>query len=144
MRHASIEYPVSVTWRMTWINYSMFVIKESPTINGEVRRILSIWISNIRRERKVTLQWRQNERNYVSNHQPHDCLINRSFRRRSKKISKLRVTGFVRRIHRWPVNSTHKGPVTRKCFHLMTSSWQYENRWKTPILISWRFSQQPM
>ena len=29
---------------------------------------------------------------------------------------------FVRRIHRWPVNSPHKGPVTRKCFHLMTSS----------------------
>ena len=30
---------------------------------------------------------------------------------------------FVRGIHRWPVNSPHKGPVTRKCFHLMTSSW---------------------
>ena len=30
---------------------------------------------------------------------------------------------FVWGIHRWPVNSTHKGPVTRECFHLMTSSW---------------------
>ena len=29
----------------------------------------------------------------VSNHQPHDCLLNRLFRRRSKKTSKLRVTG---------------------------------------------------
>ena len=29
----------------------------------------------------------------VSNHQPHDCLLSRLFRRRSKKISKLRVTG---------------------------------------------------
>ena len=29
---------------------------------------------------------------------------------------------FMRGIHRWPVNSPHKGPVTRKCFHLMTSS----------------------
>ena len=29
---------------------------------------------------------------------------------------------FVRGIHRWPVNSPHKGPVTRKWFHLMTSS----------------------
>ena len=29
---------------------------------------------------------------------------------------------FVRGIHRWPVNSPHEGPVTRKCFHLMTSS----------------------
>ena len=29
---------------------------------------------------------------------------------------------FVRGIHRWPVNSPHKWPVTRKYFHLMTSS----------------------
>ena len=27
---------------------------------------------------------------------------------------------FVRGIHRWPVNSPHKWPVTRKCFYLMT------------------------
>ena len=31
---------------------------------------------------------------------------------------------FVWGIHRWPMNSPHKGPVTRKCFHLMTSSCQ--------------------
>ena len=63
-----------------------------------------------------TLQWRHNERNGVSNHQPHDCLLNRLFRRRSKKISKIRVTGFVRGSHRSPVNPLHKGPVTRKMF----------------------------
>ena len=39
-----------------------------------------------------TLQWRHNERDSVSNHQPHDCLLNRLFRRWSKKTSKLRVT----------------------------------------------------
>ena len=33
---------------------------------------------------------------------------------------------FMRGIHRWPVDSPHKGPVTRKCFHLMTSSWNAE------------------
>ena len=27
-------------------------------------------------------------------------------------------------IHRWPVNPQHKGPITRKCFHLMTLSWE--------------------
>ena len=36
---------------------------------------------------------------------------------------------FVRGIHRWPVNSLHKGPVTRKMFPfdaviMFTSSWQ--------------------
>ena len=40
-----------------------------------------------------TLRWHHNGHNRVSNHQPHDCLLNRSFRRTSKKTSKLRVTG---------------------------------------------------
>ena len=39
------------------------------------------------------LHWRHNGRDSVSNHQPHDCLLNCLFRRRSKKASKLRVTG---------------------------------------------------
>ena len=41
----------------------------------------------------LPLQWRQNGHDSVSNHQPHDCLLNRLFRLRSKKTSKLRVTG---------------------------------------------------
>ena len=44
-------------------------------------------------KQKETLQWRHNEPGGVSNHQPHDCLLNRLFRRKSKKTSKLRVTG---------------------------------------------------
>ena len=36
---------------------------------------------------------RHNECDGVSNHQPHDCLHNRLFRRKPKKTSKLRVTG---------------------------------------------------
>ena len=40
-----------------------------------------------------SLQWRHNEHDGVSNHQLHDCLLNRLSRRRSKKTSKLRVTG---------------------------------------------------
>ena len=41
----------------------------------------------------LTLQCRHNECDDVSNHRRLDCLINRLFRRRSKKTSKLRVTG---------------------------------------------------
>ena len=41
----------------------------------------------------MTLQWRHNGHDSVSNHQPHDCLLNHLFRRISKKTSKLRVTG---------------------------------------------------
>ena len=40
-----------------------------------------------------TFRWRHNERDSVSNHQHHGYLLNRLFRRRSKKTSKLRVTG---------------------------------------------------
>ena len=41
----------------------------------------------------TSLRWRHNELDSVSNHQPRDCLLNGLFRRRSKKIWKLRVTG---------------------------------------------------
>ena len=40
-----------------------------------------------------TLQWRHDGHDGVSNHQPHDCLLSRLFRSRSKKTSELRVTG---------------------------------------------------
>ena len=43
--------------------------------------------------RSLSLQWRHNGHDSISNHQPHDCLLNRVFRRRSKEKSKLRVTG---------------------------------------------------
>ena len=43
--------------------------------------------------RPQSLLWRHNGLNGVSNHQPYDCLLNRLFRRRSQKTSKLRVNG---------------------------------------------------
>ena len=39
------------------------------------------------------LQWRHNERDGISTHQPHDCLLNRLFRYRLNQTSRLRVTG---------------------------------------------------
>ena len=40
-----------------------------------------------------SLLWCHNGRDGVSNHQPHDCLLNHSFRRIWEKTSKHRVTG---------------------------------------------------
>ena len=40
-----------------------------------------------------SLHWRHNGCDSVSKHQPHDCLLNRLFRCRSKNTSKLRVPG---------------------------------------------------
>ena len=41
----------------------------------------------------MLLEWRHNEHDGVFNRQPYYCFLNRSFRCRSKKTSKLRVTG---------------------------------------------------
>ena len=62
------------------------------------------------------LPWRHNGQDSVSNHQPHGCLLNRLFSRRSKKTSKLRATGLCEGNSPGLVNSPHKGPVTRKMF----------------------------
>ena len=69
------------------------------------------------------LRWRHNGCDSISNHQPHDCLLNRLFRRRSKKTPKLRVTGLC--VGNSP--GTGELPAQRasnaeKCSHLMTSS----------------------
>ena len=68
----------------------------------------------------ITIQirwWRHNEHDGVSNHQPHDCLFNSLFGRRSKNTPKLRVTGLCE--GNSPVTGefpAHKGPVTGKMF----------------------------
>ena len=46
-------------------------------------------------------------------------------RHRSKKHQSSTSLAFVRGIHRWPVNSPHKRPVTWKMLHLMASSCLY-------------------
>ena len=76
-------------------------------------------VSNI----AISLWWRHNDHDNVSNHQPREGLLNRSFRRRSKKTSKVRVTGLCVWNSPGPVNSPQKGQLRGKCFHLMTSSW---------------------
>ena len=64
----------------------------------------------------ITLQGRHNERDGLSNHRCLDCLLNRLFRRRLKKHQSSTSLAPLRGIHRWPVDSPHKGPVTRKLF----------------------------
>ena len=62
----------------------------------------------------LPLQWRHNERDGVLNHMRIDCLLNRLFR--SKKTSKLRVTGLCE--GNPPVNGEipAQKPITRKMF----------------------------
>ena len=89
-------------------------------MNFASRGVLEIrwWrISMVDVESSSTLQWRHNERDGVPKHQPYDSLLNRLFRRKQKKKHQSSESlAFVMGIHRWPVNSPHKGPVTRKMF----------------------------
>ena len=61
------------------------------------------------------LQWRHIEGD-VSNHQSRDCLLNRYLGVDQRKHRCSASLAFMWGIHRWPVNSPHKEPVTRKMF----------------------------
>ena len=68
----------------------------------------------------IALWWRHDGRDGVTNHQHHHCLLNRLFKAQIKEF-KHQISAslvFVGGIHWWPVNSPHKGPVTRKMFPL--------------------------
>ena len=77
-----------------------------------------------------SLQWRHDRRDGFSNQQPHDCLLNHLFRRRSKKTLKLRVTGLC--AGNSPVTGEFPAQIASDAeifFNLMTSSrlilWNY-------------------
>ena len=71
----------------------------------------------------TALQWRHNGSDSVSNHQPHDCLLNRYSDADQKNIKAPR---------HWPLCGEFtgdqwilctNGQLRGKCFHMMTSSW---------------------
>ena len=95
-----IMYLISTYLARVYISFAplQLVISWSPHIFAIITQLLA-W------HMQETLQWRHNERNSSSNHRCHYCLLKRFFMRRSKKASKLRVTGLCREIHRCPVNS---------------------------------------
>ena len=86
---------IHVVWCATWLLYSCSLLFNScygdqinpKTLHYQQWRQLNLVII------VAALQWRHNEHDSVSNHQPHVCLLNRLFGRRSKKTSKLCVTG---------------------------------------------------
>ena len=107
-----------------------------------------------------TLQWCHNGLDSISNHQPHDCLLKRLFRRRSKKTSKLRDTGLCVENSPETGEFPHKGPVTRKMFpfddvimnygyggilfcsgHISGNTVMSFPGWESPISIHWTVIQ---
>ena len=65
----------------------------SPVVSSTVHTCVCIYQRHKCCQHRISLQWRYNEHDGVSNHQRLYCLPNCLFRHRSKKTSKLRVTG---------------------------------------------------
>ena len=108
------------------------------TVTSQSEAIQKSLLSTLDCSFDFPLHWRHNDYDDVSNYQPHGCLLNCLFRRKSKKTSKLRVTGLCVRNSPGPVNSPHKGPVTRKMFpfddvimFVIRVLEEYRNKWHT-------------
>ena len=86
-RHLEHEITLFLHQVLSFFISFQFQLSHYMRITGISRRSLLLT------SRYLPLHWRHNDHDGVSNHQPHDCLLNRLFRRRSKKTSKLRVTG---------------------------------------------------
>ena len=75
---------------VSWTNAIIFLLVSSLKI---FQSCFGIWMFLSLKLVQGPLQWRHNWCDCVSNQQPHDCLLNRLFRRTSKKTPKLRITG---------------------------------------------------
>ena len=72
---------------------------------------------------------RHNERDVVSNHRRPDCLLNRLFRRRSKKISNRRVNGLCE----------ENSPVTGEFPAQRASNAKNASiQWRNHIMTKWK------
>ena len=91
-----------------------------------------IWMFHWKQDIFVSLQWRHNGRDGVWNQKPHDWLLNRLFGRRSKKTSKLRVTGLCE----------GNSPVTGEFPVQMASNAENVSIWWRHHVNNWRDASQ--
>ena len=93
------------------------------------------WVSFLEMcQAEKSLQWCHNGGDSISNHQPHDCLLNGLFRSRSKKTWKLRVTGLC------AGNSPGTGefPAQMASNTESVSIWWHHHVWLPPLGFSER------
>ena len=121
----NLDWPSLSLWflRGTLINYSMmswiWIIlyaagKLGCKFTSFTNELLVIVIGCILPCFQKSLQWRYNERDGVSNHRRPDCYSTVWSGAEQKKTSSSASLAFVRGIHRWPVNSPHRGPIRWK------------------------------
>ena len=91
------------------------------TLQNEILLYFINWI--------ISLQWRHNGHDVVSNHKPQHCLRKRFFRRRSKTTSKFRVTGLCGEItiDRWIALNVENVSIW----------WRHYDRLLLPQMYTW-------
>ena len=108
----------------------------------------------VRRNPVCTLRWRHNGHDGVSNHQPHQCLLNRLFGFRSKKTSKLRVTdliaGNLPGTREFPAQmASDSGNVSiwwchHECGYCDQGRWGQSVKFALPVMGTWFLMLQQM
>ena len=86
-------FPKTSMWRMKFMGTPMNVPLNHKIPYGYKLTLFKLTFLFANQPFKWAVQLRHNEHDGISNHQPHDCLINCLFRRISKKTTKPRVTG---------------------------------------------------
>ena len=85
-------------WGLVAFSWGQFHRKCSRYLSSiQIRKLPIQDYSCMSRGANMTLVWHHNGHDGVSNHQPHNCLLKRSYRPRSKKTSKLHVNGLCAR-----------------------------------------------
>ena len=147
-----VEIPVKCSYRVILkISISRLQDILRPTPDNILKPLPSydFFLVTTGRESIITLRWRHNGHDSVSNHQPRECLLNSLIRCRSKKTSKLRVTGLCEG------NSPETGefPAQRTSNAENVSIWWRHHRlqlvpvpilstrdshwWKQRLIVSW-------
>ena len=131
MLNACIKLLIDCTASISWVYFHITDLKRpthclseyvlTTTIN---QSMVSIYSKGNYLSHWLALQWRHNDHDCVSNHQPRGCLLNRLFRRADqRKHQSSESLAFVWGIHRDRWISRTKGQLRGKCFHVMTSLW---------------------
>ena len=102
-------YGICICWYMDY--YAMYYYNDKIATWSVMTHTFTVFV--ILHE---SLQWRNNGRDGVSNHQLIILYSNVYSGADQRKHQNSASLAFVRGIHRWPMNSPHKWPVTRKMF----------------------------
>ena len=119
----------------SWYGYKWQYIQ--GYINSRFLFLSLLSISMVLRmtNRYLSLQWRYNDHDSVSNHQPHGCLLNRLFRRRSKKT-------YIKAPRHWPLCGEFTGefPARMASYAENVSIWWRHHVFCSAENILWRLT----